>query len=74
MTKKDLKKIMERNTIAECEIDDVISFVTEMLEFQASETKRDYPYAIRTIDNLENAAYAVWNLKDYIEEAMEAEE
>lgn len=33
MTKKDLQKIMERNVILECEVDDVISFVTELLEF-----------------------------------------
>lgn len=68
MTKKDLKKIMERNTIMECEIDDVISFVTELLEFQISETERDYPYATRTIQELECAAHAVWSLQDYISE------
>ena len=68
MTKKDLKKIMERNMIMECEIDDAISFVTELLEFQADETERDCPYATRTIKELECAAHAVWNLLDYISE------
>lgn len=72
MTKKDLKKIMERNTIMECEIDDAISFVTELLEFQADETERNYPYATRTIRELECAAHAVWSLQDYISEAEEA--
>lgn len=36
----------------ECEIDDAISFVTELLEFQADETERNYPYATRTIKEL----------------------
>ena len=71
MTKKDLKKIMERNVILECEVDDVISFVTELLEFQINETERDYPYATRTIKELECAANAVWNLQDYISELEE---
>ena len=39
MTKKDLQKNMERNTIAKCEIDDAISFITELLEFQATKQK-----------------------------------
>lgn len=71
MTKKDLQKIMERNTIAKCEIDDAISFITELLEFQANETERDDPYATRTIKELECAAHAVWNLQDYISELEE---
>lgn len=62
---------MERNTIAKCEIDDAISFITELLEFQANETERDYPYATRTIKELECAAHAVWNLQDYISELEE---
>ena len=73
MTKKELQEIMERNMIMECEVDDAISFVTELLEFEASETKRDYAYATKTIDELENAAYTVWNLKDYIEEIEDNE-
>lgn len=73
MTKKELQEIMERNMIMECEVDDAISFVTELLEFEASEVKRDYAYATKTIDELENAAYTVWNLKDYIEEIEDNE-
>lgn len=71
MTKKDLQKIMGRNVILECEVDDVISFVTELLEFQVNETERDYPYTTQTIKELERAAYAVWNLQDYISELEE---
>ena len=71
MTKKDLKKIMERNMIMECEIGDVISFITELLEIQADETERDYPYVTRTIKELECAAHAVWSLQDYISELEE---
>lgn len=73
MTKKELQEIMKRNMIMECEVDDAISFVTELLEFEASEVKRDYAYATKTIDRLEDAAYAVWNLQDYISELEEDE-
>lgn len=73
MTKKEFQEIMKRNMVMECEVDDAISFVAELLEFEASEVKRDYAYATKTIDELENAAYAVWNLKDYIEEIEDNE-
>ena len=73
MTKKELQEIMKRNMIMEYEVDNAISFVTELLEFEASEVKRDYAYATKTIDELENAAYTVWNLTDYIEEIEDNE-
>lgn len=73
MTKNEFQEIMKRNMILECEIDDAISFVTELLEFQMHETERDYPYATGTIRELECAAYAVWNLQDYISELEEDE-
>ena len=74
MTKKELKNIMKRNSILPCEIDDAIAFVTELLEFQASEIERNEPYATRTIKDLENAAYAVWTLQDYISELEDDED
>ena len=73
MTKQELNNIMKRNAIVPCEIDDVIAFVAELLEYQADETKKNEPYATRTIQDIEVAAYLVWNLQDYISELEEDE-
>ena len=66
MTYAELKEIMDRNMIMECEVNNAIDFVLELLEFQASEIKRNEPYATKTIKRLEDAAYEVYNLEDYI--------
>lgn len=71
MTKAELKKIMKDNGIIECELDDVILFVEDLLHFKAIETEKNEPYAINSIAMLKDAAYEVWNLLEYIEEAME---
>ena len=71
MTKKELQEIMRRNMIKSYDIDDAIGFVTDLLEFQVSEIKRNEQYATRTIRELECAANAVWNLQDYISELEE---
>ena len=52
MTRKELNDIMKRNTIIPCEIDDVIAFVTELLEFKADELRSNEPYATRTIKDI----------------------
>lgn len=70
MDKTDLKKIMYRHTIVNCEVEDVIYFVHDLLEFQADELKVTEPYAENTIASLRNAAYEVYNLFEYIEAAM----
>lgn len=71
MTREQLSEIMRRNCIVECELYDVISFVSELLDFQARELKEAEPYATLTIRELECAAYRVWNLQDYIAELEE---
>lgn len=71
MTREQLAQIMKRNCIVECELDDVISFVNELLEFKAQELQEKEPYATRTIRELECAANQVWNLQDYIAELEE---
>ena len=71
MTREQLAQIMKRNCIVECELDDVISFVNELLEFKVDELREKEPYAIRTIRELECAANHVWNLQDYIAELEE---
>lgn len=68
MTKEQLKEIMKRHCIVGCEVEDVIYFVQDLLEFQADETKVNYPYATRSIEKLEVAAYEVWNLLEYLQD------
>jgi hypothetical protein len=68
MTKEQLKEIMNRHCIVGCEVEDVICFVQELLEFQADELKKNEPHATRSIDSLENAAREVWDLLNYLED------
>lgn len=74
MTKAELKKIMSDNYIFDSEVDDAIQFVQDLLEFKAKELEQNEPYAINTIRHLKDAAYEVWNLQEYVEDAMENEE
>lgn len=68
MTKEQLKEIMNKHCIFGCETEDVIYFVQDLLEFQADETRKNYPYATRSIERLEAAAYEVWNLLEYLQD------
>ena len=68
MTKEKLKEIMNRHCIVGCEVEDVIYFVQDLLEFQANELKVNEPYATRSIDRLESAAREVWYLLEYLED------
>lgn len=71
MTKAELKKIMKKYNIIECELEDVIFFVENLLQFKATETEKNEPYAINSIAMLKDAAYEVWNLLEYIDDIME---
>lgn len=71
MTKTELKHIMKKHCILDCEIEDAIYFVQDLLEFQADELKRTEPYAVNSIRRLEEAAREVCGLIDYVEDAME---
>ena len=73
MTKAELKKIMEENYIFPSEVDDAIQFVQDLLEFKAKETEKNEPYATKTIRRLRDAAYDVWELQEYVEDATEEE-
>lgn len=73
MTKMELDKIMKENYIFPSELDDVIQFVQDLLEFQANELEQNEPYAINTIRRLRDAAHEVWGLQEYVEEALEEE-
>lgn len=67
MTKQELKKLMDRHTILDCELVNVIDFVNDLLDFKADEIERDEPYATKTIKQLRDAAYAVYELYEYID-------
>lgn len=73
MTKAELKKIMADNYIFESEVDDAIQFVQDLLEFRADEIEKNEPYATNTIRRLREAAHEVWELQDYVENALEEE-
>lgn len=74
MTKADLYKIMGENYIFPSEVDDAIQFVQDLLDFKAKELEQNEPYATTTIRKLIEASYEVWELQEYVENAMEEEE
>lgn len=69
MTKQQFEEILKRNLILPCDVEDSIDFVNELLELQARELEETEPYAVNTIRRLKDAAYEVFCLKDYLEEA-----
>lgn len=71
MTKEQFKKIMKDNCILDCDVEDAIYFVRDLLEFQADEVKENEPYATRSINELINAAREVDDLMTYLEDVME---
>ena len=73
MTRAELKQIMKEHGIIECELDDVILFVENLLHFKANETEKNEPYAINSITMLKDAAHEVWELLEYIDDTMEEE-
>lgn len=73
MTKAELCKIMGENYIFPSEVDDAIQFVQDLLEFKVKELEKNEPYAVNTIRRLREAAHEVWELQDYVEDALEGE-
>ena len=71
MTKEKFKEIMKENCILACEVEDVIYFVRDLLEFQADEIRENEPYATKAIHRIEEAAREVYDLLDYLEDVME---
>lgn len=65
---ENLKEIMSKHLI--CSVDEAleaIEFVQELLEAQADETQEMYPYATKTINDLNNAAYKVFELESLLD-------
>lgn len=71
MTKEKLKETMKQYCIVESELDDVISFVADLLYLQARELEETEPHAFRTIDLLYSASREVDGLTDYIADIEE---
>lgn len=71
MTKMQLNKLMDKHCIVPSELDDVLDFVSELLFLRRKELEKHEPYAVRSINALENAEYEVYDLIDYIHELEE---
>lgn len=73
MTKTQLNNLMDKHHVLPSEIDDIFDFVSELLFLRRKELERDEPYAVRSINALENAEHEVYDLIDYVSELKEEE-
>lgn len=71
MTKQKLNELMKTYGIVSSELDDVFSFVADLLYCRAKELERNEPYAHRTINNIFSAEREVDDLINYIGELEE---
>lgn len=71
MTQKQFNELRESYCIASSEVENVFDFVSELLHLRAKELEEKEPYAVKTINVLENAAYEAWDLINYIGELEE---
>ena len=71
MTKTQLKNIMDKYCILPTELDDVFDFVSDLLYYRRKELEESEPYAVRSINALENAEHEVYDLIDYVSELEE---
>ena len=70
MTKNELKELMNRHGILDCELIDVIRFVHDLLFQKAKKLKETEPYATVTIGKLLDAALEVYDLEYDVDEIM----
>lgn len=70
MTIKEFNELKKRYSIYD-DTDDVLDFVSELLHRRAREIEEAEPYAVRTINSLDNAATEVYGLIDYVGELEE---
>ena len=73
MKKAELKNIINQYGIFECDVEDAIMFVEDLLFARSKEIEQNEPYATKTIGRLRDAARDVWDLLEYVEDAMEEE-
>lgn len=70
MTLKEFNKLKKKYFIHD-DIDDVLEFISELLHRRAREIEKAEPYATRTINDMDRAAYEVYDLIDYVSELEE---
>ena len=68
MKKSKLKEVMKMYNIVESELDDVFSFVADLLYLRQREVEQNEPYAVRTINTLYEARNEVDDLLNYVSE------
>ena len=73
MTRAELYNLMTEHCIVPSELDDVLDFVADLLYFRRQEMEQKEPYAVRSINALENAEHEVYDLIDYISELEEGQ-
>lgn len=71
MTRAEFNNLMKQHCIVPSELDDVLDFVSDLLYFRRKELEESEPYAVRSINALENAEHEVYDLIDYISELEE---
>lgn len=71
MKKAELKELQRKHCILDCEVEDVLNFVNELLETKADELEADEPTAWSTIQRIRAATYEVFELREYIETIIE---
>jgi hypothetical protein len=70
MTIREFNELKKKFFIYD-DIENVIEFVSELLNKVARELEEKEPYATYSISKLDSAAYEVWNLLDYINDLKE---
>ena len=73
MIRAEFYNLMKRHCVIPSELDDVFDFVAELLYLRRKELEEKEPYAVRSINALENAEHEVYDLIDYISELEEEE-
>ena len=71
MTRSKLNELMKTYNVVPSELDDIISFVADLLYVRAKELEKTEPYAHRTIDSIFSAEQEVDDLINYISELEE---
>lgn len=70
MTRNEFNELKKKYGIDD-DVDDVLDFVSELLNIRAREIEKNEPYAWTTVEFLDKAAYEVWDLIDYVSELEE---
>lgn len=65
--KEKLNQIMKDHGIFGEEVETILEVVQDMLTYAADDLKENSPQAIKSIDDLENAARTIWDLQTNLE-------